>query len=1124
MIVNTVYGDSTITIYGIKNYDDGTPVIGGLVAIYFTDSTPELLVSKTTTDKYGAWTVEIVNTSLASGHYQIRYYGTGLVPKLPPEGDWELFEIFNDSDSIARTLTLTSTSLVVRQMADGSLVPDVGTGITLTATAQNQTIAANFKWFKNGVDLGLADTATSYFISGANYPTTADTYLVQMYDTLLVAQDSMTIPRLLDGSGSISIILSNEVHAVACNVDGTPLPGEIGSGGRAVTTVYVYYGATPLTAVTGTLTTGDFKISALTCSTGTTAGQTGADVVYVNTMTDAEVGGYIDIEISCMPLSTTQVITKRFSLAKAQPEPGATGAGLVYRGAWSASKSYTATSAIRDVVLRSTHYYYALLSSSGISPKDPLTEGSYWQQFTDEFASVATDLLLAQSATITEALVLGADDGTSKYGKVYSALASGVLDGNGFYMSATASSTAGYFRIGNVSGGALTKGIYWNGPSNQLSIKASNFELTAAGALWADSGGFGGTSAAPALTLNASGLSIKNSLGAPSTYVTGNSAWRYGGPASMAVTTICSGVTGNGNFENVTDMNNWNARGGAVLGTDYGSTIEDKHIAAGTYNPHSGTPGSAKYAFIKANSTTKGFLRSDSTINTHYYTHTIGFWYRIPESDAPVQMTVRCTKDYAATVVWEQVLGEIKDGSGTANEWKYFTKTWKLPAVVTAHDIMFFASGGLAGTYDDYVYIDDVIWTYTTPYVELNGAGLVIANGPNSYIQLGEGKSEIKVDQLNTCNLDVYGTLTVHGGITSNNYYIGGPTGWRVETGYIAKDNGTLSAGMAPNDYPFYAGHPYSTRSTSPFRVTPSGVLYATGANVAGILSAGAGSSIAGWTVQSTEISKPWSYGGATNGRVYMTTSGISDLEMSGGFLIYQQTAVDTEYWSGMVAENTNSAGNKVVFFAGYQKDYFPYNINRAPFYVTTAGYLKATTGAIGPATFDDTAITGGVIRTASSGARVEMSATNGLRIYSTSSFGSQALEWYKTTDVLAQSVGVYIDLGSVLCGYLQTGTTGDKPFSLLATELDISGDTITLHGTMAGAGDVNIYRVSAGVLATDSEFKAKNGGTTAYRVARYRGKGTSNPATDRVEGDFFFNTSVNIMYYYDGSNWQTLG
>ena len=53
-----------------------------------------------------------------------------------------------------------------------------------------------------------------------------------------------------------------------------------------------------------------------------------------------------------------------------------------------------------------------------------------------------------------------------------------------------------------------------------------------------------------------------------------------------------------------------------------------------------------------------------------------------------------------------------------------------------------------------------------------------------------------------------------------------------------------LSAGIAPADYPFYAGKKYADRATAPFRVTPAGALTATSATITGVLTAGVGSSL----------------------------------------------------------------------------------------------------------------------------------------------------------------------------------------------------------------------------------------------------------------------------------------
>lgn len=67
--------------------------------------------------------------------------------------------------------------------------------------------------------------------------------------------------------------------------------------------------------------------------------------------------------------------------------------------------------------------------------------------------------------------------------------------------------------------------------------------------------------------------------------------------------------------------------------------------------------------------------------------------------------------------------------------------------------------------------------------------------------------------------------------------------GWTLNSTYLAKDTGVgaTSAGLAPNDYPMYAGATYANRATAPFRVTPAGALTASNADITGTVNATAG-------------------------------------------------------------------------------------------------------------------------------------------------------------------------------------------------------------------------------------------------------------------------------------------
>jgi hypothetical protein len=108
----------------------------------------------------------------------------------------------------------------------------------------------------------------------------------------------------------------------------------------------------------------------------------------------------------------------------------------------------------------------------------------------------------------------------------------------------------------------------------------------------------------------------------------------------------------------------------------------------------------------------------------------------------------------------------------------------------------------------------------------------------------------------------VGGTLTVKGAITADTGYIGGTTGWTIATGYIKKDTGVelTSAGMAPADYPFYAGAQYANRATAPFNVSSAGILSATGGNFSGTITGG---TITGATVQTASSGKRLSLSGS---------------------------------------------------------------------------------------------------------------------------------------------------------------------------------------------------------------------------------------------------------------------
>ena len=152
---------------------------------------------------------------------------------------------------------------------------------------------------------------------------------------------------------------------------------------------------------------------------------------------------------------------------------GSPGAGVVYRGVWADGVTYYKTTERTDIVKGSDNQYYickATYTPSGTSTR-PVDGGSYttyWQSFGATFSSVATDVLLAQDATITRGLVLGTEG--SYAGFLRSANANTITTGTGFYLDVN-----GNFRFGQ----AVSPGnnyVYWNGSLLDISGKITATE------------------------------------------------------------------------------------------------------------------------------------------------------------------------------------------------------------------------------------------------------------------------------------------------------------------------------------------------------------------------------------------------------------------------------------------------------------------------------------------------------------------------------------------------------------------------------------------------------------------------------------------------------------------------
>jgi hypothetical protein len=175
-------------------------------------------------------------------------------------------------------------------------------------------------------------------------------------------------------------------------------------------------------------------------------------------------------------ITKIQSLTKSIKGADGVSGASVVGAGIVFRGKWrryevgTTPRQYFGNSKRRDVVQTHTDppntsmkYWlckinYTTTSDADGPPATGATENTYWEPFGATFDSVATDILLAQEATITRGLVMGSDDGG--IGVIRSVDALSFTSGSGFYMDRT-----GIARFGNPAG-------------NQIKFDGTDFQVT----------------------------------------------------------------------------------------------------------------------------------------------------------------------------------------------------------------------------------------------------------------------------------------------------------------------------------------------------------------------------------------------------------------------------------------------------------------------------------------------------------------------------------------------------------------------------------------------------------------------------------------------------------------------
>ncbi len=388
-------------------------------------------------------------------------------------------------------------------------------------------------------------------------------------------------------------------------------------------------------------------------------------------------------------------------------------------------------------------------------------------------------------------------------------------------------------------------------------------------------------------------------------------------------------------------------------------------------------------------------------------------------------------------------------------------------------------------------------------------------------------------------------SLTLTGDITADGGSIGG---WTINSAYNAKDTGdaNTSSGMAPTDYPFYAGATYANRASAPFRVTPAGALTATSATITGSITATSGS-LSGLTVSGT-LDVGTSGVIKSGATAYNSGTGWW-LEFNGGTprLFIGNSSGDKILWSGSALSivgditadggaiagwtiNTASlakdTGTDATSSGMYPVDY-PFfagatvaNRATAPFRVTPAGALTASNASITGTIDANAGYLGGldidgILTIGSSGGIYQgtgtfASPTIGLKIWNSGGIGQIAgynagvAQWYAGTDgklyggggtVVIDSNGLTVNAAGTDDNRIKYAYGGVTLLTVNArwvdTTIDIAYGGIALTPPAGDKGYLGFDVTTDGQLA-NSSISTSNGNYSAQVMVEAGGSGNS--------------------------------
>lgn len=259
------------------------------------------------------------------------------MPQTVAMGQITLIDL-NDAKSLSLSI---SPSLITTQLFDqnaGTYTPSWASTpmvftpvLNVVGSATNIIGEATVVWKEDGTAItaggAYAINATTKALTVSANQMTGKSYVKYTCEiswtdattgNVITASNDRECIKVVTGENSYTVVMTNESHSVIADSAGTVKANELGASGRAKSTVNVYKGSVALTGVTGTPTTGQFKLVAGTMTNVTAT--LGANSVQIDTLTADSGTAMITVQLE----GTAKTVTKTMSLTKVRD--GVTGA------------------------------------------------------------------------------------------------------------------------------------------------------------------------------------------------------------------------------------------------------------------------------------------------------------------------------------------------------------------------------------------------------------------------------------------------------------------------------------------------------------------------------------------------------------------------------------------------------------------------------------------------------------------------------------------------------------------------------------------------------------------------------------------------------------------------------